>query len=179
MTEPTHTRRALLAGGAAAVPLLAGASESLARARDDRQILSAAIVLERRAALTYRTAATSGRLRTELAGLARHHAGQEADHADGLMSALRGPAPAAGRPRELPGLERALRGGDRAFAAFAIGFEDQLLAAYYAAVPRLRPGLRQPLASIMGCEGQHLVALREVLGRNPLPRSFEDGAATR
>jgi hypothetical protein len=42
-------------------------------------------------------------------------------------------------------------------------------------MPRLRPGLRQPLASIMACEGQHLVVLRQALGRDPLPRAFETG----
>ena len=42
-------------------------------------------------------------------------------------------------------------------------------------MPRLRPGLRQPLASIMACDAQHLVVLRQALGRDPLPQAFETG----
>jgi hypothetical protein len=165
------TRRGLLIGGAAALPLLGAAGEALGAARGDRQIVAAAIDLEQQAAVTYDFAARSRKLAPELRQLARHLGDQEREHADGLAQALRGlggrrpPSPAEPVPRPPA----------RAFAAFAIELENRLIAAYYGAMPRLRPGLRQPLASIMACEAQHLVVLRQALGSDPLPQAFETG----
>ena len=165
------TRRALLV----AAPVLGLSADALARARDDRSIVTAAIDLEQRAAAAYDSAATGGKLPPALARLARHLRDQEEEHADGLARALRGlgghrPA----RPEHQP-----TPPGGRAFGAFALALENRLIRAYYDAMPRLRPGLRQPLGSIMACEAQHLVALREALGHDPLPRAFETGAPSR
>jgi hypothetical protein len=165
------TRRGLLV----AVPLLGLSGDALARARDDRSIVAAAVDLEQRAAATYDAAASGGKLPPELERLARHLRDQEEEHADGLARALRGlggrrPA----RPEQAP-----TPPAGRAFGAFALALENRLIRAYYDAMPRLRPGLRQPLGSIMACEAQHLVVLREALGRDPLPRPFETGAAKR
>jgi hypothetical protein len=165
------TRRGLLIGGVAAVPLLGAAGEALGAARGDRQIVTAAIDLEQHAAVTYDFAAGSPKLAPRLRQLARHLRDQEREHADGLAGALRGlggrrpPSPAEPVPRPPA----------RDFAAFAIELENRLVAAYYEAMPRLGPGLRQPLASIMACEAQHLVVLRQALGRDPLPQAFETG----
>ena len=166
------TRRALITGGAAVLPLLAGATDALGAARDDRQIVAAAIDLEQRAAAAYDFAASNGGLQPALARVARHLRDQESEHADGLARALRGLGgrrPAAPREPDPPPI-------GRAFAAFAIALENRLIAAYYEAMPRLRPGLRQPLGSIMASEGQHLVVLRQALGRDPLPNAFETGS---
>jgi hypothetical protein len=165
------TRRGLLLGGAAAVPLLGAAGEALAAARGDRQIVTAAIVLEQRAAAIYDSAARTHNVAPELRSLARHLRDQEREHADGLTQALRG---LGGHPPPRLGQEFRAPGG-RDFAPFAIELENRLIAAYYEAMPRLGRGLRQPLASIMACEAQHLVVLRQALGRDPLPQAFETG----
>jgi hypothetical protein len=165
------TRRALLL----TAPVLGISAEALARARDDRAIVIAAIDLEQRAAAAYDAAAGGGKLPPALARLARHLRDQEQEHADGLARALRG---LGGRRPARPDPPPAVPSG-RAFGDFALALENRLIRAYYDAVPRLRPGLRQPLGSIMACEAQHLVVLREALGRDPLPVAFETGAAKR
>jgi hypothetical protein len=159
------TRRALLAGGAAAVPLIGPAAEALAAARD----------LEQHAAAAYDTAAGDAKVPAALRRLARHLRDQEREHADGLARALRG----LGGRRPAPPADSAPPPSGPDFGPFALELENRLLAAYYDAMPRLRPGLRQPLGSIMACEGQHLVVLRQALGRNPLPKAFENGRHTR
>jgi hypothetical protein len=165
------TRRSLLL----AVPALAGAADALAAARGDREIVSAAIHLEWRAADIYGAAASDSSAPPALRRLAAHLHDQEEDHAVGLVHALRG---LGGRPPARPEPQhRGPRG--RAFGPFAIELENRLVAAYYEAMPRLRPGLRQPLGSIMASEGQHLVVLREALGRDPLPQAFEKGGRSR
>jgi hypothetical protein len=165
------TRRGLLV----AAPVLGLSADALARARDDRSIVAAAIDLEQRAAAVYDAAATDGKLPPGLAHLARHLRDQEAEHADGLARALRGLGghrPARPDPPPSPP-------AGRAFGPYALALEERLIGAYYEAMPRLRPGLRQPLGSIMASEAQHLVVLREALGRDPLPAAFETGTAKR
>ena len=169
------TRRELLAGGALALPLLAPAADALAAARGDRQIVIAAIGLEQRAASLYDQAANDSSVPTKLRALARHLRDQEREHADGLARALRG----LGGRRPLQPTEPGTPAPGTAFGPFAIALENRLLAAYYDAMPRLRGGLRQPLGSIMACEAQHLVVLRQALGRDPLPQAFENGRRTR
>jgi hypothetical protein len=165
------TRRALLMG----VPLLGVSADALARARDDRSIVTAAIDLEQHAAASYDAAATGGKLPPQLERLARHLRDQEREHADGLARALRG----LGGRRPAPPERPAAPPSGSAFGTFALALENKLIRAYYDAMPRLRPGLRQPLGSIMASEAQHLVALREALGRDPLQGPFETGSPTR
>jgi hypothetical protein len=165
------TRRALLV----AAPVLGLSADALARARDDRSIVTAAIDLEQRAAAAYDSAATGGKLPPALARLARHLRDQEEEHADGLARALRG---LGGRRPARPERPPAPPAG-RAFGGYALALEERLIGAYYHAMPRLRPGLRQPIGSIMASEAQHLVVLREALGRDPLPAAFETGTARR
>ena len=80
----------------------------------------------------------------------------------------------AGRPRNPragvapPELNAALRSRE-AFGRYAIGLEDETVAAYVKATAAIgRPGLRQPLGSIMCCGAAHVVALRESLGERSL-----------
>ena len=101
------TRRGLLIGGAAAMPLLGAAGEALGAARGDRQIVTAAIDLEQQAAVTYDSAARSPKLAPQLRQLARHLRDQEREHADGLAEALRGLG--GRRPPPRPSQSRARR----------------------------------------------------------------------
>ena len=165
------TRRSLLL----TVPALAAATDALGAAHGDRQIVTAAIQLEQHAASIYDQAAGDATVPARLRALARHLRDQEREHADGLARALRG----LGGRRPPEPTEPGTPAPGAAFGPFAIAIENRLLAAYYDAMPRLRGGLRQPLGSIMACEAQHLVVLRQALGRDPLPQAFENGRRTR
>jgi len=101
----------------------------------------------------------------------------EREHAKGLEQALSGKrAPVATVPS--PALNRALASGSAAFLRYALHAEEDAVRAYAAAVTDLSdPDLLQPLGSIMGGEGQHLVALRSELGLKPLTHAFEIGTA--
>ncbi len=59
---------------------------------------------------------------------------------------------------------------------FAVELETAAVGAYYDAHQRLEDAkLLQAGASIMANEGQHLVVLRQLLGRSPVPNAFETG----
>lgn len=179
-----HTRRealgrgAVLGGaalGAAAMPSLLAPRASSATARDDARILAAAIGLEQTAVVTYATAVSSGLLGPRLEEVARRFRDQEQEHADALIAALR---QLGGRPPPPPsqvaGLE-SLRTREQVLS-FAVGLELKAVAAYYEAQQALSdPGLLRTGAQIMANEGQHLVVLRQALGRQPLPGAFETG----
>lgn len=56
----------------------------------------------------------------------------------------------------------------------AITLKENVLFAYHGAVDLVRdPKLLGPAAAIAGVEGRHLVILRELAGRDPVPTSFE------
>jgi rubrerythrin len=181
-----HTRRealgrgAVLGGaalGAAAMPSLLAPRASSAAARDDARILAAAIGLEQTAVVTYATAGSSGLLGPRLEEVARRFRDQEQEHADALIAALRqlgGRPPPPPRPSQVAGLE-SLRTREQVLS-FAVGLELKAVAAYYEAQQALSdPGLLRTGAQIMANEGQHLVVLRQALGRQPLPGAFETG----
>lgn len=173
--------RGLVLGGAAfgagALPALARATTAFAAADDDAKILATAIGLEQTAVLTYATAASSGLLGPRLALVARRFRDQEQAHADALTAALRqlgGSPPAPPRPSEVKGLDR-LRTREQVLL-FAVNLELAAVAAYYEAHQRLAdPALLHTGAQIMANEGQHLVVLRQALGRDPLPSAFVTG----
>jgi rubrerythrin len=165
--------------GAASAPALLGARTALAAADDDARILAAAIRLEQSAVVVYATAATSGLLGPRLEAVARRFRDQEQEHADALTAALRqigGRPPLPPRPAQIAGL-RALRTREQVLS-FAVDLELEAVAAYYEAHQKLAdPALLRTGAQIMANEGQHLVVLRQALGRQPLPDAFETGQA--
>jgi rubrerythrin len=145
---------------------------------DDAGVVRALLELERDAVRIY--AAAADRLSDPTARTARRVLEQEQAHVRGLERSLRrlGHNPPGGTDVGVPGLERALSEGAGAFARFAAGHEERVVAAYLQAVGRLRrPGLRSPVASILANEAQHLALFREALGRNPVPRAFETGVS--
>jgi hypothetical protein len=172
-----RSRRELLLAGAT-LPLAAGVGPALAGAqRGDAAIVTAALALERRAAITYEQMLAEKLIEPGLGETLRDH---ERLHAEGLVRALEGlgrPAPRdPGRPADVPGLTRALAAGRRAAARFALGLERRLLVGYLDAQRELRdPDLLLPLASIATSEGQHLALLRGELGLDPIPYAFELG----
>ena len=82
------------------------------------------------------------------------------------------------RPAATP-LSRLARVRDDArAAAFAIVLEERAVGAYLEAVRNLAdPNLLRTLAGAMGTDGQHLVVLRELARRPPVPVAFERGIA--
>lgn len=185
---PERSRRHLVRDGlalggavvaASAAPLLVGTSRAIAEADGDAEVLRATIGLEQAAAYAYAAAATEGRL-GRATPVARLFARQEQEHADGLSGALAGlggnPPARPRRASDVPGLERAIAGSATEFLNFAVELETEAVAAYYSATAKLKSReLLSTGASIMACEAQHLVVLRQALGKNPSPDAFVTG----
>ncbi len=154
----TLSRRGLVAAGA----LLVVAPAARARQRSDAELLEELLGLERRQLSAYEAALRRDAIEPGLGETLRD---QERDHLQALERALAelgGGAPQAAVPPR--GLGSALR-GRREFAAYALGLEREATLAYADAASGIgRPGLRQPLGSIMTCEAAHQVALRAAGG---------------
>jgi hypothetical protein len=170
-TRRSFGRRALAAVAAA----LAGDALALppaARAADQHGLLERAFEHEAKAA-----AARDRRLGRRVRTLAGRFAGHHDDHLTALGFALRGVgAGTPSRPRGVAGLSTALTGGDAAFATLALGLEEAGLGACLEAQAVLAdPRQALIVGSIATGNAQHLVVLRELLGRDPLPRAFETG----
>jgi len=181
-----RTRREALRAGlgtgagvlaAATIPGLLGVRSAFAQADGDAEVLLAAIRLEQTAVVAYGAAASSGLLDPAFLATTKLLRGQEREHADALVAALRqlgGTPPPAPRARDIPGL-RGL-GDQREIASFALELETMAVAAYYEAHQKLRAApLLRTGAQIMANEGQHLVLVREALNRPPVPNAFETG----
>jgi hypothetical protein len=172
--ERIDTRRALVGGAAAGSLLLLLGRPGAARAQlneQDREILRELVDLEAEAALLYEGAVEDGAVAGEAGSVLRSFAEQQAEHVDALTSALgsRPPAPVAGDA------------GDRqAVLERAVELEDGLVAAYLDAHGRLGDAALLTLGSgIMANHGQHLVALRDLLGEDVLvPDAFATGTST-
>ena len=176
-------RRGAIAGGAvvaaSAVPFFLRTMNAFAQAKGDAEILEGAVALEQQAVFAYTAAADSRKL-GDSTPVARLFAKQEQEHADGLITALQGlggKAPA--KPTmadDVPGLAKAAAGSAKDITDFAVELETAAVAAYYMAHGKLKsPELLRTGASIMANEAQHLVVLRQALGRNPSPDAFVTG----
>ena len=74
------------------------------------------------------------------------------------------------RRATIPGLARVR--DDTSAADFAIELELRAVGAYSEAVAHLSdPNLLRTIAGAMGTDGQHLVVLRQLAHRNPVPRA--------
>jgi rubrerythrin len=160
--------------------VLLGARSAFAAATDDAAILIAAVKLENTAVAAYDAAIRSGRLEPRVLAAARLFKRQEQEHAAALSAALRklGQTPPAGADAKL--LAPLAKARDQAaILGFAIELETMAVAAYYDAHKKLRdPALLRTGAEIMANEGQHLVVLRQALGRNPVPEAFATGKSS-
>ena len=87
-----------------------------------------------------------------------------------------GRQPSPPRRSEIPGLG-SLR-SQRQAIQFAIGLERRAISTYYKAASELKDAnALKTLASIMGCDGQHVTVLRQLAGQPAVPRAFEIGSA--
>jgi rubrerythrin len=181
-------RRGFALGGvaiaASSVPVLLAVRNAFAQAGEDGEILRSAINLERIAVIAYGAAIDSGLLSARVEQVARRFRGHEQEHADALTTALTdlgGAAPP--KPTGVKDVDKVVKGlGDvksqADVANFAIELEIAAVAAYHDAQRKLiEAKLLQTGASIMANEGQHLVVLRQVVKKDPIPNAFETGKA--
>jgi rubrerythrin len=180
-------RRELLvrAGAAGAAGAIAGAwrvpGALAASSNPDVATVESFVKLELTAAVVYDTLAGL-RLDAATRSMLSLLAEQERAHAAVLLNAaeyLGGPPRKAPSPeavkRAAPALARARTRHDA--LAIAIEVERIQLRGYYAAQQQLSDTkLLQQTATIMGGEGQHMVAVRLAMGAEPIPSAFEVGA---
>ena len=132
--------------------------------RSDRELLEDLLAREHRLLSAYEAALRRDAIDPALGAMLRDH---EREHVRALERTLAGRArnPRAGVTP--PELNAALKSRE-SFGRYAIGLEDDTVAAYTDAAAAIgRPGLRQPLGSIMCCGAAHVVALRNSLGERP------------
>jgi rubrerythrin len=171
------TRRQAI--GAAGV-LLAGPRVALADDDDAQKAgaaLSAALRIEQTAVVAYEAVANSGKLSDQMTTVMRALLADARAHAEQLVTALEAMGvkpPIPPRRATIPGLSGVR--GDTAAANFAIELELRAIGAYNEAVASLSdPNVIRTVAGAMGTDGQHLVILRQMAHRNPVPRAFERG----
>jgi Ferritin-like domain len=180
----TTRRGALLAGAAAlTAPALARADVT-----GDAAVLGPIHRTEMFALAAYGTAAM--RRAPALRAAARRFQAHEAKHVAALATALEAlGAPRFPPPRGVRALDAearrlgiapvfsALRTTDEVLA-FLLAVEEHLVRAWVDAPGRLDDEhLVQLATEVLACQAQHLVVLREALGRPQLPDAFETGAS--
>jgi rubrerythrin len=173
----TTRRQALATAGlVVAVPGVAlGASDD--KQKRAQAALATALKLEQTAVVAYEAIANSGRLSGRATTLMRALLDDDRQHAAQLVTALEGMGvkpPIPPRRATIPGLAGVH--SDLGAANFAIELEQRAIGAYLEAVPNLSDAnLLRTLAGAMGTDGQHLVVLRQVARRPPVPSAFERG----
>jgi hypothetical protein len=155
-----------------------------ATVRGDAATLTDALRLEHAAEFTYRAATRSDS--AEVSAIAMRFAPQETAHVSAIATAMealgarklpppRSPAAVDAIARDFgisPVLSE-LRTPQETLG-FMLAFEQELVAAWTATHRRLADAsLLQTATSILGCQAQHLVVLRQALGRDPLPNALE------
>jgi rubrerythrin len=168
---------------AASIPLLWSVRSASAQDAGDAPFLNSAINLERAMVIAYDTVLGGGLLSPAVRRVLRRFRAQEQEHADALTTALTdlgGTPPAP--PKGVADVDKIVEGlsGVRSQAdvvSFLIQLETAAVAVYFDAHAELREAkLLQTGASIMANEGQHLVVLRRIAGKDPIPNAFETGA---
>jgi rubrerythrin len=169
------TRRHALAGVALlAVPSALTKDE---RKKRGRAALVAALNVEQTAAVAYEAIANSGHASVRTAALLRMLQDHDNQHAQQLVAAL----DSQGVKPPIPPRRAAIRGlarvhDDATAIAFAIDLELRAVGAYNEVVRYVAdPNLLRTVAGAMGTDGQHLVVLRQLAQRQPVPAALERG----
>jgi hypothetical protein len=147
-----------------------------AEARTDTALVRAAVWLEQLCVLCYETAADA--LDGEARALTLRFAAHERAHAAAMETVLQGlTVGVRNRPEpvdvvwHLPGLGHGTRGPT---LAQLVELEEWMLAGYREMARRIGdPELLRTVGTVTAGGAQHLVALRDALGRPPAPRAFE------
>jgi rubrerythrin len=169
-------RQALAAAAILAVPRALTSDEKKKRGQD---ALVSALRFEQTAVVAYEAIANSGNVSVRVTALLRTLQDHDNQHAQQLVMAL----DSQGIKPPIPPRRAAIRGlarvrDDTSAAAFAIALELRAIGAYNQVVRYLPdPNLLRTVSGAMGTDGQHLVVLRQVARRVPVPRAFERGIA--
>lgn len=176
-------RAAIVRGGTLAATALL-APRALAAEEDPdvgaTEFLPPPVTFEQSAWAVLRETVASGVLRPGEVRVVEAMRDRADEHARAVESVLRGfgatPPPRARRKEDvpLPGFYKAATRPDH--LEYAAAAERGALAAWYGALQQLRqPELLRLGAAAMAADAQHLVVLRGLLGREPLPLAFETG----
>lgn len=175
-----HMSGVSVAGGSAMFLAACGddtKSANVATTRDesdgaDVEVLNSALDLELMAVAAYKAGAAH--LKGELLQVGKLLLSQEQEHADGLSSAIRdagGTPNQAKRSYDFPAMH-----SQRDVLRFAIEIENNAIAAYIDALPKLGKGdLRATASSIVANEAEHIAVLRGALGEQQVPSAFVFG----
>jgi rubrerythrin len=177
------TRRQALARGLAAGGALAAGSAGLALAGaasakgGDPALVERAIRLEQAAEVLYAELAEGDFLDDELVAAAELFAEQQREHVAALTAALEDAgekAPSPPEPGEIDGLDEAESQPEA--LALAVDVENALIRAYGEVVETSSdPAVLKTITEIACNAAQHLVVLRQQLGKPPLPEDVETG----
>jgi rubrerythrin len=140
----------------------------------DVEILNSALDLELMAVAAYKAGAAH--LKGAVLQVGKLFLEQEQEHADGLASAIRD---AGGKPNRakaryaFPALT-----SQTDVLRFAVDLENNAIAAYIDALPKLGQGdLRATAAAILSNEAEHVAVLLGALGEQQVPDAFVVGKA--
>jgi rubrerythrin len=176
------TRRQVLIASAAgfAVP---SAALPAALAEDKKAMtvsaLTNSLIAVQAMVVSYEAIANAGILGSSVQSTFRSFLGQENDHATALGDAL----DQMGKSTPVPPRRNQIRGLDslktqQQALAFAIGLERRALSTYYRSMSDLKDAnALKTLASIMGCDGQHVTVFRQLAHTPAVPNAFETGRA--
>ena len=169
---------AAVAGGAAALTGTAGAQEDRERERAKRAV-RAAVQAEQATAVAFEAIANSDLIGAENVETMRvliDHARAHAAALEELYEAQTGEdRPLPPTRTKIPGLDAL--GGRRQALELALRLEEEAIARYLDAIRLYRnTAMLRLIAGAMGTDAQHLVLLRGLLGREPVPEPFERGA---
>ena len=163
MTRGRLTRRSALLAGAAALVTARPAAAAQAHADATAGALKDLVTREYAAAFAYRAAGDARVAAQETAHALALNAHLEAVGTRRLLP------PRDGRALDPSSARLAGAGERRQVATAAIELEEELVAAYAAALPALYdPSTVRTAATIMASHGQHLVVHHEALGSDPI-----------
>jgi rubrerythrin len=172
------TRRDALVASAATA-----AFPSVALADDKKAMtaaaLSSSLAAVQVAVVSYEAIANAGILGRFVQSTFRTFLDQENQHASALGDAL----DQMGKSQPVPPRRNQIRGlnslkTQTQALAFAIGLERHAISTFYRAMSDLKDAnALKTLASIMGCDGQHVTVLRQLAHQPAVPNAFETGAA--
>jgi hypothetical protein len=165
-------RQILVAGGASATAAAFGGlvasggqiAGSAGSAKQDAEVLTFALGLERIESGFYAAAAQAGALKGELVEYLEVVGGHEREHVAFLEQALGSAAPAA-QPFTVD-VDVIVRDPDR-FVRTAAELEDAVVAAYNGQAANLTPGTLAKAATIVSVEARHAAWIRDIGGLPP------------
>lgn len=183
MSAPAALTRRELTAGIVAAPLAAllAAPGATGQVSQDAPFIRALVVTEQATELAYRLAAGAvgldRRTRTLLELIHSHERAHLHEMITDLQQVSTEQVPAL-RPAQLfgPALGLARARGAQAALGFAAALEAGVMRFQLSVLGKLQDARTlQSLGSVLGSEAQHLVLLREALGREPLPAALETG----